>query len=105
MAFTGQEDHDISLDLAARMTKRYRDANLNTIKGVFFGRDAIEAILAQSNCVGIRVYFALDGATTPNLTAVLVGAKSNEDDIENGVLAEMGKPCPNQCGVNNKLNS
>lgn len=104
MAFTGQENHDITLDDAAGMTKRYRDAGINRIKGGFFGRDALEAILAQSDCVGIRFYFALDAATVPDMTVVLLGAKANEDDIANGRLAEFALPCPNQCGTTNKLN-
>ena len=103
MPFTGHENHDISLKDAADMTKRYRYANINNAKGGFFGRDAIKAILDQTDCVGIRYYFALD--STGVLKVVLVGAKANEDDLANGLLAEYSVMCPNICGVNNSLNT
>ncbi|HLK96341.1 MAG TPA: hypothetical protein VK364_01105 [Hymenobacter sp.] len=105
MAFTGQEHHDVTLNDAAAMTKRYRDASINPIKGGFFGRDAIEAILAQTDCVGMRFYFALDDAQEPKMTVVLVGTKANEDDIVSGRIMDTAIPCPNRCGANNKLNS
>lgn len=104
MAFTGLENHDISWDQAAAMTRRYRDARLNEIRGGFFSRAAIEKILKQSDCVGIRIYLGLDADTEPKLTMVLSGALENEDDIEDGLLAEFAKPCPSQCGKANALN-
>lgn len=102
--FTGKEDHDILLDEASAMTKRYRDSlPAGSRKGGFFGRDAIEAILAQENCVGIRYYHGIDSNGQPVI--ILVGVKANEDDMATGQLLEFAIPCPNQCGANNALNS
>ena len=74
-------------------------------RDIFFGRDAIEAILAQDKCVGIKFYFAMDEASEPRLTLVLVGAEANEDDQVNGRIADFALPCPNHCGAVNKLNT
>jgi len=103
MAFTGHEDHDIPLDTAAAWTKNYRDANPGAIKGHFFGKDAITAILSQTNCVGARFYYALDDDGKKQL--IVVGTQANQDDLFNGLLAERSIDCPPTCGVNNPLNS
>ena len=103
MPFTGQENHTISLQDAAVLTKRYRDANINAAKGGFFGEDAIKDILNQPGCVGIRYYFALDVANV--LKVVLVGTDANENDLVNGEIAEFSVMCPTICGINNPLNS
>jgi hypothetical protein len=103
MSFTGNENHDIPLATAAEWTKNYRNANPNATKAHFFGREAIEAILAQESCVGIRIYYALDDTGEKHL--ILVGADANENDLYLGKLAERSKPCPSMCGIANPLNS
>ncbi len=102
MSFTGHEDHSISLATAAAWTKNYRDKNSGATKGHFFGKDAINSILAQSGCVGIRLYYALDDAGAKQI--ILVGADANENDLYNGVLAERSIICPPMCGGGNPLN-
>jgi len=107
--FTGNENHDISLGDAAAMTKRYRDSvTPATRKGGFFGRAAIEAILAQSDgagnpCAGIRYYHGLNDRSEPVI--ILVAADKDENDLHTGALAEFAMPCPTQCSTNNPLNS
>lgn len=103
MAFTGNEDHDIPLAQAAEWTKNYRDANPGAIKGHFFGKGAIKEILDQANCVGIRIYYALDDAGTKQL--IVVGVMADTNDISAGLLAERSIQCPPTCGVANALNS
>ena len=101
MSFTGQENHEISLQEASKMTKRYRD-NQQTegyIKSEYFGQEAIKAILQQENCVGIRIYYALDENMVKKM--VLVGVDQNENDLFYGVLAEKGLVCPPSCPANN----
>lgn len=100
----GHENHYISLDDAAAMTERYRDQMSNTqIKGGFFGRDAISAILEQHECIGIRYYYGLDNDNKQVL--ILVGVNIEGNDITSGELAEVSLPCPPYCGDNNVLNS
>ncbi len=103
MSFTGREDHSITLATAGDWTRNYRTANSGATKGHFFGRDAIESILAQEGCVGIRIYYALDGSGVKQL--IINGALANENDLYNGVLAERSITCPTHCGANNPLNT
>jgi hypothetical protein len=85
-----------------------RDANLNTVKGSFFGRDAIEEILAQNGCVGIRAYQALKDPSTmsPKLTLVLCGVDADQNDmLGQSIIMEYAVLCPPSCGNANALNS
>lgn len=104
MAFTGNEDHSFPLETAAEWTKNYRDsAGTNAVKGHYFGGTFISEILAQQNCVGIRIYYALDENGAKQL--IIVGVDSNENDLEDGLIAERSVACPPTCGNNNALNS
>lgn len=102
MSFNPNENHSITLAAASVMTKSYRDANINSKIGGFFGKDAILAILNQPTCAGLKFYFALDNG---NLTLVLCGAKTDENDLFEGVLAEDSLPDPPYHSTNNPLNS
>lgn len=106
MSFTGQENHEISLQEASAMTKRYRESQTEEmyIKAEYFGKEAIQSILQQKEYVGIRIYYALDENMVNKM--VLVGVDQNENDLYNGVLAERGFVCPPACSTNNSpLNS
>jgi hypothetical protein len=105
MSFTGLEDHNIPLPEAAELTANYRAANPpGVVIGHYFGQEAINNILAQPGCVGIRIYY---GQTTVGAEKKLVitGVDASENDMYTGVLAEHGFPCPSVCSVNNPLNS
>lgn len=104
MSFTGEEDHDISLEDAAALTASYRTEYPTEVKGHFFGKDAIQAILDQTNCVGIRIYYGIDSGTGEK-HLIIVGATAGEDDLYEGLLAERSVSCPPYCGGNNPLNS
>lgn len=104
MSFTGKEDHSIPLATAAQWTKNYRDANpASATIAHFFGKDAIQAILDQANCVGIRIYYALDENGAKQL--IVVGANAAGDDLYQGLLAERSASCPSNCSSPNPLNS
>ena len=104
MSFTGNEDHAFTLAEAAEWTANYRATVATTaIKGHYFGRAIIENILAQTDCVGIRIYYALNDDGEQRL--IISGVKADENDIFNGVIAEKSFLCPNRCGVANPLNS
>jgi hypothetical protein len=106
MAYTGQEDHDIDLQTASRWNKNFRDtiptSAADQTTGHFFGKDYIQSILDQTDCVGIRVYYALDDDGLREM--IICGAKANEDDLYNGILAERAKKSP-PGGASNPLNS
>lgn len=104
MTLTGKEDHSISLSTASLWTKNYRAANPSgTVIAHCFGKDAIQAILNQTNCLGIRIYYALDTNGAKQL--VIVGVDASANDLDKGLLAERSFPCPDMCGSSNSLNS
>jgi hypothetical protein len=102
MSFTGKEDHSITLATAAEWTANFRATTPPAPSAHFYGKNAIQAILNQTNCVGIRIYHALDSTGVKQL--IIVGAKSDESDLHEGLLAERGAPCPPYCGSGNPLN-
>ena len=105
MTYTGHENHSITLSDAAAMTKNFRSSlsDPSSIIAEYFGGDAIRSILAQTGCVGIRIYYALDATNVSHL--VISGVDINGNDLCNGVLAEKGLGCPAYCSANNPLNS
>lgn len=103
MSLTHDQDHSISLSTASEWTANYRGKYPNQIKGHAFGKDAIEAILAQDDCIGIRIYYALDDDGVQQL--IITGVDSAGDDLYDGLLAERSMPCPPVCGSKNPLNS
>lgn len=101
MAFTGSEGEEFPLSTAAEWTANYRRENPNGVKAHFFGHVIIERILAQSGCVGIRCYYALDENGKQQL--IIVGVDSNENDLYGGVIAERSVTCPPRCPTNSPL--
>jgi hypothetical protein len=98
MAFTGGEDHEITLSEAEGLIKNFQDnAPENSVKGHFFGKDFLRQVLDQEGCVGIRVYYAETDAGAS--TVVIVGADANENDMTGGYLGNKSKPCPPNCGT------
>lgn len=103
MAYSN-ENHNISLTEAAAMTKRYRDSiETGDIIAHYFGKQAIEAILAQQGAEGVRIYYGLDEENVKQIIAV--GVNSSGNDLYNGLLAERTIKCPMQCSLPNQLNS
>ena len=96
MEFTGKEEHTISAEEAHKLVRKHQYQHPNAVKAEFFSRDFIEKLLAQDDCVGMRIYFGLDDKSVQKL--VLTGTKANGDDILPGEIGEMGQPCPPLCG-------
>jgi hypothetical protein len=104
MSFNGNEGDFITLREGSEMTKRYRDTiQPGEVIGVFMGKEKIKAILDQSECKGIRFYFAVNNKGENTL--VLVGADSNQNDMVNGLIGDETTPCPQYCSQPNSLNS
>lgn len=55
---TGKEGSEIALAVAAEWTKHYRQRNPGEAISHFFGNDILHTILGQSECAGIRIYYA-----------------------------------------------
>ncbi len=97
--FTGNEGEAISLALGSTMTAAYRAANPGAIKAHFFGSTILNDILAQADCVGIRMYYGLDEDGIKQL--VLVGVNEDGDDQTAGIIADRSEPCPSVCDTGN----
>lgn len=106
MEYTGNEEHNISLQDASELTKNYRNQfgeETSYIKGEYFGKTALQSLLNQTDCVGARVYYALKSSGTPCL--VIVGVDGDGNDITTGEIMEYGRLCPSECSQDNNLNS
>jgi hypothetical protein len=101
--YTGQENHVITLDQAAKYIQNFKNSpKVPMIKGAYFGRSIFDKILAQPGCVGIRYYYAQKDDGTPTL--VLVGIDGGGNDLTGGPVGEESIPCPPFCGPPGLLN-
>lgn len=104
MTFTGKEDHSITLEEASKLTRNYRNKEgKDAIKAGFFGKEALQKILDQEGCVGIRIYYGQEDSGSSQI--VLVGANHEENDLDDGIILDRILPCPPYCGKSNPLNS
>lgn len=104
MSYTGNEDHDISLTEAAHLTENFRNTvSTGATIAHYFGGAALQALLDQEGCVGLRIYYGLSDNGEKQL--VITGVNSSGDDLYNGLLAERSISCPLNCSASNPLNS
>jgi hypothetical protein len=83
--------HDISLDEAKILTKKYKlSVPPESIRANSFGEKALNDILSQEKCVGLRIYYGITASGEPTL--VIVGVDKSRDDLTGGKLAEYGIP-------------
>jgi len=97
-----QTNHLISVAEAVTMAARYRTANPGGVRAWLFDRQAVDALLAQPGCAGIRIYRAMpDAGGEPQV--VLVGTDQDGNDLvpkkasDAGLVAERAWPCPPWC--------
>ena len=104
MSFNGNEGSAITLTEASDLTANYRATiSPGDRIALFVGRNRLLDILNQSGCMGVRIYFGIDKNGEQEL--VLVGADSDEDDMEKGVIIDHLQACPTRCSKSNALNS
>lgn len=102
MAFDGTEGGEITLSEGAALTAEYRRLNSGSTIAHFIGKDLVNAILAQDDCMGLRIYYGINENGDKQL--VIVGADSNEND-KLDIIADKMLPCPAVCSSTNDLNS
>lgn len=92
-------DHAMDLTTAASMVKSWKDNScMSTQKLSVFGNDAIDAIQAQTGCVGVKFYNAFDANGVFHLVAV--GVYSDNSDIIPGIIMERSRCCiPYYCNI------
>ncbi|MDX5422433.1 MAG: hypothetical protein LPK07_12465 [Hymenobacteraceae bacterium] len=96
--YNGSEGEEVSLKEAAAWTRNYRSQQADkaaTVKAHFFGQEILQKILSQEKCVGMRMYYGLDGTGGKQL--ILVGVDADGNDLEDGVIADRSKVCPPDC--------
>jgi hypothetical protein len=108
--------HFIKLAAARQMTRVLRDKQESILDPAFrdqgiiptcetFDRIAIDKILGQPGCTQFRIYYGM--GTDLKIHAILVGVDANDtdilpggDDLENEMIAEMSRRCPDICPNN-----
>ena len=103
MKNTRTESRTLSLKTAGRQTKAFRKAFPEATKAFYFGRNAIETLLAHPDATGVRYYHGLDARQHEHMILVAVDAMGN--DIINGDIFQRAFPCPPICADYNVLNS
>jgi hypothetical protein len=103
--FTGNEDHTIAISSAKAMMTAFQENNPFDTYAWYFSRKAVEQLLEQEGCVGIRIYGGLkeDGKFSP----VMFGVNAHGSDIKTRGLSkalidsvgpmEFVLPCPPYC--------
>lgn len=100
--------HSISLEQAKEMTALYRAQKENILSNEYkntgilslsetFEAESLLAVLNQSGCEKLRIYFGMD--TTLKVHAIIVGVNGSDEEIlggENSIMEE-GTPCPPYC--------
>lgn len=87
-------DHRITLQQAVEMTHAYQAAHKGEVRAWWFSREAIDALLAEPDAAGIRIYLGA-GPTGP--TPVICPTDKDQRDMTGGYLAELSRPCPPYC--------
>ena len=94
-----RRNHKISLDQAkALVGKRPKEL---TTRGGHFPREAIDAILKQPGCEGIRFYYGTNTDGSPAI--VMLGVDANNADMTAGEIIDTHFPCPPFCDDNSAL--
>ncbi len=103
MAFTGKEEHQITLEEAIKLINNFRSQQTSlSIKAHYLGKEALLKLLEQEGCVGIRIYYAAQDDGTPEL--VIVGVDEEGTDLTKGNILERVWPCPPYCDGKSELN-
>lgn len=104
MTLTGNENHSITLAEGAAMTKNYRDTiTTGAVIAHSFGKTSIVDLLAQTGCVGVRLYYAISSTSVKELVAVGVDQYGN--DLYQGIILDRTIKCPQDCPAANPLNT
>jgi hypothetical protein len=94
-----RRNHRITLRTAQQLITRYRV--FASEQGGAFSRQAVERLLDQKGCTGLRIYYGMhdDGSPAP----VLVGVDPKGNDLSQGIILEEHLPCPPFCAVRSAL--
>ena len=83
-------NHFITLERAKEMVRMYREQRRNILKPEYagssilpdsetFNREAIDRLIAQPRCAGLRIYYGMDEQL--NTHAILIAVNENNEDL------------------------
>jgi hypothetical protein len=98
-----RDKHWIGLDDATLLTANWRKKNPKAPKAMRFSATAVQRILQQPGCKGVRIYYAQH--EDKSWTMVLVGTDTKGRDMTKGEIAQEGIPCPPDCDPKSPLGS
>lgn len=101
MAVNPSSGEIISLQEAQALIKAFKAKFPGEIKASFVGKEKIEMILAQRDCIGVRIYYGYNEAEN-HISPVLVGVDTTGKDII-AVLIDKTVNCPNECDITSPL--
>ena len=96
----------ISGEIAKRWIANYRSKHpeATEIIASFFGGKIINQILAQEDCIGIRIYYSYDDDDAKQLILVGVNRAGNNiwnlnstKPLDGGLIVDFGAGCPPWC--------
>jgi hypothetical protein len=96
-------DHEVGLTEARELIARSKRANPGQPSAGAIGRAALDALLAQQDCAGIRIYYGQKDDGTRTL--VLVGMDEMGNDLDEGLVFDRFLGCPPFCALNSALDS
>lgn len=106
-------NHEITLQTAVEMTKRYRaNRPVNFPNCESFGVEAIKKLLATPGCTSLRIYYGMK--ENNEVDAVLVAANEAGEDLlpsislseeDDPVILEDSLRCPDHCPPESPLNT
>ena len=94
-------DHKVTIGEARELVERRRRAFEQT--GGAFKKSALERLLNQTGCVGMRIYYGMHPDGQPAI--VLVGVDQYGEELMDGELLEQSFPCPPFCPIGPSLRS
>lgn len=123
MQAPAESKHFIDLAKAKKLTGKFRQKKKEVLSDKYkdknvlptcetFDRLAIDALLQQPGCAGIRIYLGMDDKDEVNLVLVGVNEKG-EDMLPSGTdsvaaepqIVDNGTRCPTECPSSSPLNT
>jgi hypothetical protein len=90
----------ISKTRAKDLIKDFEAKFPNEIIGSFIGSNHINAVLAQKDCIGIRIYNGYD-VKNEKISLIIVGVGKDEKELlDDGMIYDEMFTCPTNCSTN-----
>ena len=101
MPLPDKRDHRITLAEAKELTTRHRKESPKGGHAEFFHREALDTLLAQPGCSGIRIYHGKGKGGEHH--SVLVGVDAKGADLADAGIMQQAFPCPPYCDTESPL--